>query len=141
MVPIEICDETDGSLTYLSNSFERRVMSLRDFITEFVEEKGDNGGGEFMGKRAYLAQYQLFDQIPTLLGDITTVPEFTSLKGIDDERAPPSCEYASEPIVSGWFGRSTVSPLHNDPYENLLAQVVGKKVRSARLREGGREAS
>ena len=46
----------------------------------------------------------------------------------EDLDAPHECEVQRDPIVSAWFGPSgTVSPLHTDPYHNLLAQVVGHK--------------
>lgn len=74
-------------------------------------------------KRAYLAQHQLFDQIPPLRRDIMT-PDYCALL-LDDEEDDTSAGIVA---TNAWFGPAgTVSPLHNDPFHNLLAQVVGKK--------------
>jgi hypothetical protein len=77
-------------------------------------------------KRGYLAQHQLFDQIPSLRHDIC-VPDYCLLR--DESRidttptSPPR-----DPMVNAWFGPSgTLSPLHTDPYNNLFCQVVGSK--------------
>jgi hypothetical protein len=59
----------------------------------------------------YLAQHQLFEQIPALAADILT-PDYCMLgsKGVSS--------------VNAWFGPAgTVTPLHQDPEHNLLAQV------------------
>ncbi|CAM9549474.1 unnamed protein product [Discosporangium mesarthrocarpum] len=71
----------------------------------------------------YLAQHQLLDQIPALRRDIV-IPDYCAL-GLVDEGLDRDGEVA----VNAWFGPGgTVSPLHNDPTHNLLAQVVGSKM-------------
>lgn len=84
--------------------------------------------------KAYLAQHQLFDQIPPLRRDIVT-PDYCALL-LPDEEDDAS---AGSVATNAWFGPAgTVSPLHNDPFHNLLAQVVGSKRVSFSLCRYGR---
>lgn len=96
-------------------------------VEEVSADKAQAADEEAAAACAYLAQYQLFDQIPSLREDILT-PRFCAARTAEDEGAPPECEQSLTPIVSAWFGPAgTVSPLHTDPYHNTLAQVVGHK--------------
>ena len=63
---------------------------------------------------AYLAQHQLFEQIPDLLADFD---------------APEVCDaFGGADRVNAWIGtRGTVTPCHFDSYDNLLGQVAGFK--------------
>ncbi|KAK7750498.1 hypothetical protein SLS62_007577 [Diatrype stigma] len=77
---------------------------------------------------AYLAQHPLFSQLPALRSDIL-IPDYcyTSppLHPADPNMDQPELD---EPLLNAWFGPpGTITPLHTDPYHNILAQVVGRK--------------
>lgn len=141
-VPVEL----GGS--YTGEGWRQELMNFGEFIGRFIEaggkdehfvvsadtNQGDTGknssgsrrhpcdqqnSGDVPKEKAYLAQHQLFDQIPALRRDIMT-PDYCSLL-LDDESD-------TSVATNAWFGPAgTVSPLHNDPFHNLLAQVVGSK--------------
>ncbi|CAH0546362.1 unnamed protein product [Brassicogethes aeneus] len=105
-VPIEI-----GS-HYVDENWSQKLMTLKDFIHKHYlsDDDGDIG---------YLAQHNLFEQISELKNDIC-IPEYCAL----------SLDYDNciEPDINAWFGpKGTVSPLHFDPKDNILAQVYGTK--------------
>eukprot|EP00878_Enallax_costatus_P027120 GHUV01029170.1.p1 GENE.GHUV01029170.1~~GHUV01029170.1.p1 ORF type:complete len:141 (-),score=36.78 GHUV01029170.1:580-1002(-) len=67
----------------------------------------------------YLAQHQLFAQIPALAADVVT---------------PDYCMLGEQGVcsINAWFGPpGTVTPLHQDPEHNLLAQVWGSMLHVA----------
>jgi lysine-specific demethylase 8 len=109
IVPIEI------GPNYTDPSWQQKMVRMEDFIHNYILSPSTT---------AYLAQHNLFDHIPLLANDIS-IPEYCY---VDPK---PSQWYSSEPpdvIQHAWFGpKGTVSPLHQDPYHNLLAQVVGRK--------------
>ena len=118
--------------TYTGEGWRQELMTIGDFIGRFIEpntldghptDNDDGGGRSDTGGKAYLAQHQLFDQIPALRRDIMT-PDYCALL-LDDEEDDRD---AGSVAINAWFGPAgTVSPLHNDPFHNLLAQVVGTK--------------
>lgn len=94
-------------------------------------------------KAMYLAQHDLFHQIPSLRHDILVpdwiylAPSYDSLStsAQSSSSSIPTATRAYAPpandeglILSAWFGpRGTVSPAHTDPFFNAYAQVQGAK--------------
>lgn len=104
-VPIEV------GKNYLHADWTQKLVTMKDFIDSYVSTSSSSKSSPI----GYLAQTQLFEQIPDLRKDIAT---------------PPYCSLANTDtlIINAWFGpQGTVSPLHHDPYHNLLSQVVGEK--------------
>jgi hypothetical protein len=120
MVPIEI------GRSYTDDDWSQVVMPMREYMTKYLlPQKPDKVG--------YLAQYDLFDQVPTLKADITTPeycyteppkPDAATLKTSGLSMAKP----LDGALVNAWLGpKGTRTPLHTDPYHNILVQVVGYK--------------
>ncbi|KAK3914897.1 Bifunctional peptidase and arginyl-hydroxylase JMJD5 [Frankliniella fusca] len=107
-VPIEL-----GS-HYAHSDYSQKLMTIADFIEQHVVG----------GKLGYLAQHQLFEQVPELRADICE-PEYCCLTDDSIHIDEPANDGTD---INAWFGPAgTVSPLHFDPKHNLLAQVVGTK--------------
>jgi lysine-specific demethylase 8 len=110
VVPVEIGSQ------YTDSNWSQKMMRFSDFIEKYIQIQD--------GIPAYLAQHDLFYQVPRLEKDII-VPDYCY---IEPRLTPYYSVRAKDVIKNAWFGpKNTISPLHQDPYHNLLVQVNGSK--------------
>jgi lysine-specific demethylase 8 len=123
LVPIET------GRSYVDEGWGQKIVTFKEFVEQYIllnSQTPDLPSG-------YLAQHDLFAQIPALRKDIA-IPDYcyTSLPP-PHHSSPLAARHAQmprleDPLLNAWFGPAgTISPLHTDPYHNILAQVVGKK--------------
>lgn len=123
-VPIEI-----GS-SYTQADWSQELQRFGDFLRRHLV----GGESETAPDQPveYLAQHNLFDQIPALRADLI-VPEYCCLRSpvpADGAAATtsPTAPAPADVDIRAWLGPSgTVSPAHTDPKHNLLCQVFGHK--------------
>lgn len=109
VVPVEL------GRHYLDADSGQTLITLEDFIRTYIYAHGDAHGD------GYLAQHDLFSQIEQLRTDVR-VPDYCAF-------LPSGEDSDGEVLTQMWFGPvGTFSPLHHDPYHNLLAQVVGENI-------------
>ncbi|KAL8647809.1 MAG: hypothetical protein Q9210_005339 [Variospora velana] len=125
LVPVEL------GRSYTDVEWGQSIITFKELMEKYMMSADAS-------KLGYLAQHDLFAQIPSLRNDIA-VPDYcyteppptkTAIKDAGltaaGKAAPPP--QLDEPLLNAWFGPAgTVSPLHTDPYHNILCQVVGKK--------------
>ena len=125
LIPVEV------GRSYTDAEWGQSIMTFKGFMDRYMLPGSAQDKEETKGV-AYLAQHDLFAQIPSLRKDIS-IPDYCYI----DPPAPapgtplslkPESEKLEEPLLNAWFGPpGTVSPLHTDPYHNILCQVVGRK--------------
>ncbi|KAK6002205.1 hypothetical protein QM012_001843 [Aureobasidium pullulans] len=116
LVPVEL------GRSYTDDDWSQRIMTFAEYMqSHLLQPKQERTG--------YLAQHDLFSQVPCLSAD-TNTPDYCYTSP-PSARAPSSTvevETLDEPLRNAWLGPAgTISPLHTDPYHNILCQVVGYK--------------
>lgn len=118
LVPVEL------GRSYTDEGWGQKIITFGEFMDTYILGPPGDGIG-------YLAQHDLFAQIPSLRNDIS-IPDFCYTDPPPPPAGSPLAKKTSlghvEPLLNAWFGPAgTISPLHTDPYHNILCQVVGKK--------------
>lgn len=105
LVPVEV------GAHYLLPSWHQKIVEMGEFIEIFSDSKIS-----FPKDKLYLAQHDIFSQIPGLEEMISTP---CLLRDLDPEK---------DVIKSLWFGPAKViTPFHFDPYDNIFRQINGEK--------------
>jgi lysine-specific demethylase 8 len=120
IVPVEI------GTSYNEVSWTQKIMTFGEFIDKHLVPAQPREVG-------YLAQHDLFEQIPVLKNDIS-IPDYCWTTPPPPRGAAAqttgltSVKQLDEPLLNAWLGPAgTKTPLHTDPYHNMLCQVVGYK--------------
>ncbi|KAF1967070.1 Clavaminate synthase-like protein [Bimuria novae-zelandiae CBS 107.79] len=143
LVPVEI------GRSYTDAGWGQKILSFKQFMDEYMLStpapqnhtspsiNGDHAAPKpdvptkhEEKAKGYLAQHDLFAQIRSLRADIA-IPDYCYTFPAPQLANPANVKHVEEleePLLNAWFGPAdTISPLHTDPYHNILAQVVGYK--------------
>ncbi|PLW14505.1 hypothetical protein PCASD_19544 [Puccinia coronata f. sp. avenae] len=116
VVPVEV------GKTYTEEDWSQTIMSWDDFLDEMSRDPSPRDH-----RLLYLAQYNLFNQFPSLKDDIQ-LPEYVYCGDQLPPHDRPRPQAEDAVILNVWLGPAgTVSPAHVDPYYNCYAQIVGRK--------------
>ncbi|XP_031618472.1 bifunctional peptidase and arginyl-hydroxylase JMJD5 [Contarinia nasturtii] len=112
VVPIEI------GKNYTNENWSQDLVKFEDFFRrQFLENDETSIGSK---KIEYLAQHNLFDQIPALKNDVS-IPEYCCITNRTSDNE-------IDVDIKAWLGpEGTTSPMHIDEKNNLLCQVFGSK--------------
>ncbi|QDS67910.1 hypothetical protein FKW77_008437 [Venturia effusa] len=127
LVPVEI------GRAYTDDDWTQKIIPFRDFLKDHLLPPSSSSSSDDDGREiGYLAQHDLFAQIPSLKSDIRT-PDFCYTtpplpEGPDAPTFPNIEDEIDDVKINVWLGPAgTMSPLHTDPHHNILAQVFGYK--------------
>ncbi|CCF37473.1 JmjC domain-containing protein [Colletotrichum higginsianum] len=134
LVPVEV------GRSYVDEGWTQELIPFRDLLFRIIASSSSSSSsssspetqteGETRGPATttYLAQHELFAQLPHLQNDILTPDHcFTSPPPHPLDPSADKPELAL-PLVNAWLGPAgTITPLHTDGYHNLLCQAVGAK--------------
>ncbi|KAJ4389778.1 hypothetical protein N0V93_007250 [Gnomoniopsis smithogilvyi] len=153
LVPVEI------GRSYVDEGWGQKIVRFGDFLADYVDatltpscsavaaDEQAQQADSLDRPTAYLAQHQLLLQVPQLRNDIH-IPDLCYTAPPPHPTDPSKDQRElDEPMLNAWFGPpGTITPLHTDPYHNLLVQVVGRKYvrlyspqQSARMCARGKE--
>lgn len=126
LVPVEL------GRSYTDHDWGQKITTFGDFLRDHMLQ--DPSRPEPDRATGYLAQHDLFAQIPELRADIA-VPDYCYSRIPEPGKeclSSADVEFEDdadrEVMLNAWFGPAhTISPLHTDPHHNILAQVVGCK--------------
>lgn len=124
LVPVEV------GRSYVDEGWGQELIPFRTFLDKYVlaADPSQQQQQQHRPPVGYLAQHNLFRQIPPLRNDMR-IPDFcwadVPPHPCDPSRDQPALDM---PQLNAWLGPArTITPLHTDGYHNLLCQVVGRK--------------
>ncbi|KAK0715680.1 hypothetical protein B0H67DRAFT_610429 [Lasiosphaeris hirsuta] len=139
LVPVEL------GRSYVDAGWGQKIIPLAELLHTHIDPPAP--GTTTPTTTAYLAQHPLLSQLPALRADVL-IPDYcySAPPGHPTDPSQDQPELDA-PQLNAWLGPAgTITPLHTDPYHNLLVQVVGRKYvrlyapwETGRMRARGRE--
>lgn len=124
------CVPVEAGRKYTDQDWGVKIIPFNRFLDHTLKPRSSREDRHY-----YLAQHNLFDQIPALRADIS-VPDICNVYAPELDYSATegtNCVYQPvpdfiTPIINVWIGPAqTVSPLHRDEHNNIYTQVVGYK--------------